>query len=319
MLRHVEPNPVDVSAVHARPYRHSSDFEAVRSLLVDTYSATPLAFNWEVRRWDELSFHRTTAPSPPDWVIGARIWETESGSVVGAVHPEGPSSAQIQIHPAHRHLEDEMIGWAKRNLTEPSGRRLTEVSISALDQDTARRRILGEHGFRPTGSMGIDRRLRLQDRPARRVTVHTGYRIRTTDPHDPHDPERMAALLNASFGRTSHSASEYWAFARHSPSFDHHLNLVAEAKDGTLAAHVGVALEPINRYGVVKPVCTHPAHRRLGLAAALIDEALDRLSHIGGEEALVSTGDGVAANRLYAEAGFTEVTRWTTWRKRVGS
>jgi GNAT superfamily N-acetyltransferase len=129
------------------------------------------------------------------------------------------------------------------------------------------------------------------------------------------DCQRIADLLNAAFGRTFHNAAEYRNFTRHAPCFRRELDLVVEAPDGTLAAYVGIPYDPVNRCGIFEPVCTHPDHRRRGLAAALMQEGLRRLRAIGAVEATVDTGDRIPANRFYDSLGFTEAYRGFTWRK----
>jgi GNAT superfamily N-acetyltransferase len=125
----------------------------------------------------------------------------------------------------------------------------------------------------------------------------------------------MAVLLNAAFNRMIHSEAEYWNFVTHSPSFRHDLNLIAEAPDGSFAAHVGVTYEDANQSCVFEPVCTHPAHQRKGLARALMLEGLRRARSLGAVDAYVGTGDGMAANYLYEAVGFTEVYHGFVWRK----
>jgi GNAT superfamily N-acetyltransferase len=124
----------------------------------------------------------------------------------------------------------------------------------------------------------------------------------------------MATLLNAAFGRSIHTAAEYRTFATRSPSFRHGLNLVAVAPDGTFAAHVGLTLDEVNRHGIIEPVCTHPDHRRLGLAQALILDGLGRLRDLGAVTCAVETGDMEPANALYRSIGFSEAYRGHTWR-----
>jgi predicted N-acetyltransferase YhbS len=151
------------------------------------------------------------------------------------------------------------------------------------------------------------------------VDLAAGYTQRVTRPGDLADCERLAALLNAGFGRTIHTAREYLAFTRGSPSFQHDLNLVAEAPDGSLAAHVGLTLEPVNGYAVFEPVVTHPDHRRHGLARSLMHAGLRLLQARGAREAYVGTGDAAAANALYDAIGFTEAYRGHLYQKTVVS
>ena len=152
-------------------------------------------------------------------------------------------------------------------------------------------------------------------KPLPQAQIADGYRLRTTRPDDYDDCQRIADLLNAAFQRTLHSAPEYRNFCTLSPSFRHDLNLVAEAPDGSFAAHVGVNYEVKNRYGIFEPVCTHPDHQRKGLARALMFEGLQRLKVLGASDVYVDTGDMIPANALYESIGFTEAYKGYIWRK----
>lgn len=115
--------------------------------------------------------------------------------------------------------------------------------------------------------------------------------------------------------RTCHTTQEIRAFTAHSPSFRHDLDLVAEAHDASFAACVGVTCDPANRRGIFEPVCTHPLHRRRGLAQALMLEGVQRLKALGATDAYVDTGDAVPANSLYDAVGFSEAYHGCIWRK----
>jgi ribosomal protein S18 acetylase RimI-like enzyme len=65
-----------------------------------------------------------------------------------------------------------------------------------------------------------------------------------------------------------------------------------------------------------EPVCTHPAHRRLGLARTLILEGMRRLHDLGALTADVESGDGEVASTLYRECGFSEEYHAHVWRRR---
>jgi ribosomal protein S18 acetylase RimI-like enzyme len=59
---------------------------------------------------------------------------------------------------------------------------------------------------------------------------------------------------------------------------------------GSVAAHVGLTYEAVNRHAIVEPVATHPDHRRLGLARALLAEGLPRLATRGAAHRLTRHG-----------------------------
>jgi GNAT superfamily N-acetyltransferase len=295
-----------------RAYRDHEDFWLVRELLLSTYPNTAVGFNWEIRRWEGWMYHREKPFTIPRLAELVHLWESSTGRVIGAVHPEGTGDAYLQVHPDHRHIEVEMVEWAEAHLSVPDqrGRRL---DIFVFDYDTPRRRLLEGRGYHKTADLMVTRRLRLGGRPLQEAEVAPGYKLRATGPDD---YQRVADIINAGFGRTSHTAAEVEAFMTRSPSFRHDLDLAAETGDGTFAAYVGLTHDAVNRRGIVEPVCTHPDHLRRGLARALILEGLARLRSLGVTDVYVDTGDAVPANRLYEEVGFAEAYRAFALRRK---
>jgi mycothiol synthase len=235
--------------------------------------------------------------------------------LVGAVHPEGRGDAYLELHPDFRFLEEEMIAWAEEHLAVPGGDAgQCELEIYAFEYDAPRRRLLEKRGYKKMPHGDVIRRLRFGNRPLPERDLAPGYLMRATRPGDENDCQSIADVLNASFGRTIHTALEVHNFMANSPSFRHDLNLVAEAPDGTFAAHVGVTYDETNRRGIFEPVCTNPDHRRNGLARSLMFEGLHRLKALGATDVYVSTGDAVPANELYESIGFTEAYKGYAWR-----
>jgi mycothiol synthase len=296
-----------MTGITHRPILSDEDFWRVRDLLVATYPSTPLHWNWEVRRWDGTRFHSEDIGPGGEWTRGIELWESDDGHLVGVAHPDGPGVGAMQLHPDHRDLEEEMVVWAEEHLRGPrrdgDGMRLV---WSVFDYDTPRRRLLERRGYQPTGRWEAARRLRFGGATLPEPFPVDGYTIATSRPDDESLFQRMADLLNAAFGRSIHTAREYRTFVDHSPSFDHGLNVVAEAEDGSLAGHVGVTLEEVNRYAVIEPVCTHPAHRRPGLAISMMRTAIHLARERGAVEIHVDSGDPPGPNLLYDTVGFTE-------------
>jgi mycothiol synthase len=304
--------------VSARAYDHEQDWWRIRNLLVDTYPITPPGFNWEVRHWDGQRFHQGDLTPDAHWADWIRVWETSDGRLVGAAHPEGgPGEVHLELHPDYRFLIDEMLAWAEGALAAPRPDVGPALQHFAFDYDAPRQQALAARGYQQKDWFGMTRRLRFGAWPIPVVTLAESYTLRTVCPGDPEDCARVAALLNAAFKRTIHSAQEYANFAAHSPSYRADLDLVAEAPDGSLAALVGITFEPLCRYGVFEPVCTHPDHQRRGLARALMLEGLRRLRALGALDAWVGTGDMVPANALYDAMGFTEAYRGHYWLKPI--
>jgi mycothiol synthase len=296
-----------------RPFEGDDDFWLVRNLLIETYPLTPTGFNWEIRRWDGWRHHLADT----HWRALVHLWFTEDDVLVGTAHPEYGGDAYLELHPDYRHVEEEMIAWAEGHLAsqaEGAGRHL--LSIFAFEYDSPRCHLLEKRDYVKTSNWGVTRRLRLGHRPIPQPTLAEGYVIRSTRPdHDEY--QKIADVLNAGFGRVRHTAEEFVAFVSTSPSYRHDLNLIAEAADGSFASLVGVTYDEANRRGIFEPVCTHPDHRRKGLARALMYEGLRRLKALDATDAYVETGEDVAANQLYEAVGFTEAYKGYVWKKEL--
>jgi mycothiol synthase len=300
-----------------RPYRNMDDFWRVRQFLIATYPLTPPDFNWEIRRWEGWHFHNPDTMWNPGWEALIRLWETADGRLVGVVHPEGEGDAFLEIHPDYRTtVEEEMVAWAEDCLTIPTAdSRGRQLQMQVFEYDSPRRRLLEKRGYEKTSDGWVVRRLRLGDRPLPESNLASGYMLRSIRPDDMGDCQGIADILNAAFNRTFHNADEFHVFSTRAPSFRYDLHLVAEAMDGSFAAHVGVTYDEVNRRGIYEPVCTHPDHRRKGLARTLMFEGLHRLKRLGATDVYVATGDDVAANELYESVGFTEAYKGYIWRK----
>jgi len=302
--------------VTSRPYRDDADFWRIRQLCLDTYPITPVGWNWEIRRWEGQRFHEVDPAPDPRWPSWIRLWETaEEGRLVGVANPEGHlGEAFLQLHPDYRHLEAEMLSWCEENLAAPAGVGGRRLRTYVHDYDTPRRRLLAERGYAETAEWGMIRRLRLGERPLPVPEIAAGYTLRETRP-GPADEQGIADILNAAFRRTIHTAAEFHGFTSAAPSYRRGLDLVAEAPGGGFGAYVGITWDPANRRGIYEPVCTHPEHRRRGLALALMREGLRRLRALGAAAVYVETGDLGPANGLYDAVGFTEAYGGHYWER----
>jgi GNAT superfamily N-acetyltransferase len=296
-----------------------ADWWAVRNLLVRTQPRTPVGWNWDVRHWDGQRFHRASAEEARRAQGPVGMWEADT-EIVAAMHREGSDGAVFfELDPDYCHLQAQMLDWAEDHLaTDGGGQR--RLSLYLFDYDLTRRALVEERGYEMRESGGWTRLLRFGAWPIPDAPLAAPYRLATTSPQTAQaDAERMAILLNAAFGRTKHSATEYLPFMAGSPSFSHDLNLVALAPDDSFAAHVGVNWEPINRLGIFEPVCTHPDHLRKGLARSLMLEGMRRLRALGALTAVVETGDMEPANALYRVCGFTEEYRGHDYERQLPS
>ena len=303
-------------ARESRPLESEADWWAVRELLIETVGSTPPGWNWDIRRWDGWRFHRERPLSPAELGRLVRLWFDDHGRLVAAVHPEAHGDAFLEVDPSSRALEATLVPWAEEHLAaiDPVGDRTLELSVQ--DDDQARHAVVRSRGYVQARDGAWLRSIDLSTARIADAPPPHGYAVRPTR-RDDGDAARMARLLNRGFGRTTHSPAEYRAFMDGSPSFRDDLNLVAVAADGSFAAHAGYTLDTHNRLAILEPVVSDPDHRRLGLARCLILEGLARVRALGAARADLETGEGEAANALYAECGFTTARHVSTWRRRL--
>lgn len=303
--------------IHSRLFANDDDFWRVQHLLEESYSIVPLGFNWDVRRWQGKRFYNKNEDEWRTYLEGRIcLWETVDGRVVGVVNPDGDGDAHLQLRPDYRFLEEDLITWAEQHLTAPTqDGEQRQLEFFVYDYDTPRQQLLTHRGYTQMPFGGVIRRMALAGRSLVQPALAAGYTLRTTQPDDLQDCQRIADLLNSAFNRTIHNALEFQMFTRHAPCFQPEMDLVAVAPDGSFAAYVGVPYGQVNRHGIFEPVCTHPEHRQRGLAQALMHEGLLRLQARGALDVIVDTGDMIPANRLYDSLGFDEVCKGHAWQK----
>ena len=299
-----------------RPLTTDQDYWRVRNLLIQTYPIAPFGFNWEIRRWEGRRFHDDNPEQFGRWAKNIQLWENETGELVAVAHPEEDGDVHLELHPDYRHLEPHMLNWAEENLSIAiENGRQRQIETFVYDYDAYRQRLLSERGYQKQDYGGVIRHMRLGKQTLSQPQFATGYTLRTTNPDDPADCQRIADILNAAFNRNFHKGSDYQNLALNAPCFRRDLDLVAVAPDGSFAAYAGIPYDEANKLGIFEPVCTHPDHQRKGLGKALMQEGLLRLKAIGAVDVTVGTGDMIPANRLYDNLGFTEAYKGHIWQK----
>lgn len=308
--------PATFEPVIQRLYQGAQDFQRVRELLISTYALTPCDWNWEPLRWEDLCYHRSVSEVGAAWEQQVRLWENPAGELVGVAHPDGDGEAALELHPDYTYIEGEMLAWAEGHLAcPPADGGPRELRVFVYEYDEHRQHVLQRRGYVKTEQGGVVRRMRLGGKPLPPVALREGYTLRRAQREEMADCQRLAEIVNAAFGRTTAQPHLFRDFARFSLTFC--FDLVAEAPDGSLASYVGVAYDAANHRGIFEPVCTHPAHRRRGLAQALMIKGLHFFRAQGAMDVVVGTGLTNSANVLYGSVGLDEVYVGYSWRKQV--
>jgi GNAT superfamily N-acetyltransferase len=288
---------------------------AVHRFLADTFARTGTSRTWEVRRWEGRFWHddpETLEAELAEPKQDVRIWETADGEIVGVAHPEDGGDVHLQVDPDHADIESEMLEWAESNLRMSIGGGTTRLTTFALSDDRDRGRLLEARGY-TRQPWELVQRWRSLATPPPDLPCADGYVIRSARAGDADEARRLADVINAAFGHSF--GPEVLLHFERAPSFVPDLVMIAEAPDSTFAAHAGIVIDRRNDLAIVEPVCTHPDHRRRGLASACMAEGLRRATALGAKRATVSTGSDNPSNLVYERLGFTEIERIEAWSR----
>jgi GNAT superfamily N-acetyltransferase len=300
--------------VFSREYRSDPDFLRVREFLIRTYGITGRPHNWTLERWDYCRYFVATmwGRDPQQWEADIRVWESESGQIVGvASHEARRGEVYLQIHPDHRNLENEMMEWAEEYLAVDTNDGKRRLGVRVYDYDTLRQAMVENRGYRQIEHVEHRRRRSLA-LPIPEPTVPEGYTVRSLREDD--DLLRRCLALGRAFGSEPVDTDTYRTL-QSAPGYRLDLDIVVVAPDASLAAVAIAWYDEANRIGMFEPVGTDPDHQGKGLGKAVMYEGFRRLKRLGATLAYVGTGTQIPANRLYLSVGFEEDFTDHAWTK----
>jgi mycothiol synthase len=292
--------------ITTRPYEGEADYQRIRDLLVESFA---LSAQPNYGTIGDLDWWRFT-DDDPDALHAAQLW-IDNERILALAWPNG-SQADLFIHPHHEDLTVAAIEWLEERQRQTQDNAHRTLSVPCYDGDAVRRAALETRGYvRHDSSLHYWFRRFDGREPA--PALPDGYVIR---------PFRGAVELKArvevhrqAFAPSRMTAAKHRAVMQ-APTYHQELDLVALAPDGSLAAYCIVWHDPANRHGVFEPVGCHPAHRRRGLARAVLHAGFRSLLHLGSVSACVmSAGGAPAATRLYQSAGFDIVDTMHHWKR----
>lgn len=251
------------------------------------------------------------------------LWETENGELIAALNPEEPGHAFLQIHPDFKtpELEEEMIATAEEKLFAPAKENRRKLWVWLDSQDQAGREILMRRDFQRLERAGLRefQHRRSLDAPLPEIQPVAGYTIRALGD----GLELLERCYASGLGfhnddihtaRDNRDHPEWYHNIQSAPLYRRDLDLVAVASDGSIASFCTIWFDDVSRTACFEPVATVPAHRKHGLAQAVMIEGLHRLKRMGCKVAFVS-GFSEAANALYFSVMGPEHDIYEPWEK----
>lgn len=303
-----------------RPYT-ADDFLTIRDFLVETYAHFQRSYNWTIERWNfAISLPRAMhAVSLEQFAAQVGIWEAD-GEIQAVVNAEGEDSGEAFFQLRHAELPASLLGelfdFCDARMGKPDEAGATRTIQLFLPCGDARLAALAQaRGYTREDWVDHDGILEIGEIDGvADVGLPEGY---TFADGTVVTPEEMAAAHAAAFGYADDPvypgrAVEGFRLMVATPDFRPDLSMYVRAPDGTPAAFATMWYDAHNHIGILEPVGTAPAHRRLGLARAAIHMLINRIQAEGARRVHVGSDQA-----FYQRLGFVIHEKYTVWRKVV--
>ena len=302
--------------ITARHYRDLNDLEQMQALLVAGRQADNRAYYvhpGDLGRW---LFH--AGENASDHIC---LWECNSRLAGLSLLSTAQQSFDVFVLPEFhgRALEAKILLWAEI-IQAQTLRKLNNSHIRTMwvaESDLSRINWLKVRGFHPKQQAML-----LMQRPLmgeiQAASLPEGYTIRPAAGRQ--DACSKALAVHAAFDSDQplDEIQEQITRFMDSSVYDPQNDILVESLSGGISSFCLLWPDLTTRVGLVEPVGTHPNHRRLGLAKAVLTAGLRRLKDLGmtHASAYVET-DNLPAIRLYERLGFIRRNRLLTFEKRL--
>ena len=223
----------------------------------------------------------------------------DDDDVVGLALRDG-SDVIVQTDVRHTDHLGDLLGYAETGVRAADN---PEMFVSVAEDDDALRTTVLSRGYEPTERYGYELVFDLAGEPER-PDVPPGFEIISlaAELTDAYIAMHRAAWSRpnapSSYDRGLHDAVTAM------PDFRYDMVPIVRAPDGALAAYCISWWDPRSATVEIEPLGTHPDHRRLGLARAIVREVTRRAWKLGAKYVIVW---GIASNpeakALYLSAG----------------
>jgi GNAT superfamily N-acetyltransferase len=287
-----------------RPYRDEDDYWRIRAFLRQIFMLNNRhERSWEAARLDYWRWHIVENCHTCESIENVTyLWELTDGQIAAVLNAEAMGEVFFQVHPSLRsaELEDEMVSIAEQCLSAPDGHRRRKLHVWVNQGDTLRENLLSRRGYHPTGHPEYQRQRPL-DLPLPEARPTPGYIVRSLG-----DADELPARSWASWRAfhpdepdKNYQGFEWYYNVQRIPMYRRDLDLVAVARDGTIAGFCTIWYDDVTRSGCFEPVGIMPEYQRRGLGRAMMCEGMRRVQRMGATLATVA-GFSPGANALYS-------------------
>lgn len=282
-----------------RQYRLLSDHMAVYQFMTEIYER-----DW--RNGVAAPFMEYALSS--DWmdkslVHRSRLW-FDGDRIVALVFYENPvTDAYFSLRPGYEELAEEMVAYALEHMPQKDGKQRliifgAQKALMAAAQKAGLKRNYSDWDMQYDFSKPLDCPLpegfRFAEAPLDIAKCSEccwkGFNHEDTDGPWDGDIEYTGGLLTA-------------------PHETGYLDVAVENEAGEYVCYAGMWWTPENKLAYMEPLCTVPAYRRMGLAAAALSEMYRRTKALGATHMTGGT------DPFYRKIGYEPAVEWVYWER----
>ena len=306
---------------YVRKAYRSEDFIRVRDFLKHTFYKNPSVKNWLIDRWNFSRYFSQTKHGTFDtWPDTVGLWEDENNEIVAVVNSEGEvinrNAGNAFLQMGNREFSDafisELLDFAEDNLalTTDEG---TYINVFVEEDGFQIRTLLQERDY--TVLEWKDPMSCVDVSDCFKVELPEGFWI--ADANEVSDMQKGLAHGRA-FGYYMNDVPDDdrtergFRALRNAPDYLPELDLSVLDRNGGVASFAGVWYDDLNRIGILEPVGTIPKYRRMGLARAVVYEAMNKVIEMGAKKIFVGSDQ-----QFYLSLGFKVMYYKEIWQKKL--
>jgi GNAT superfamily N-acetyltransferase len=310
-------------ALQLRHYRDEDDYWRARAFLrrLPRPDGAP-GGNWHVALFDYWRWHwlENVVERDPRELC---IWEDGAGEMAAILNQGDPGVCHLHIQPDVKtpDLLSEVVATAEREYSTPSRSGGRIVCVWSMEDDEGLIRVFRGRGYETFESEhAVEHHGRRPlDTPIHDVAVPEGFHVRSMGDVGEHGRRSLASWRAFHPDEPDSGCDMTGAWYRNvqrAPLYRRDLDVVAVAPNGDIASFAVAYFDDAAREGVFVLDGTATAYQRLGLAKAVMTEALRRLQWLGATNAYVDWYES-PAGALYESVGLHEERRGRCWMKRL--
>ena len=282
---------------------YKKEYFEMRNLLIESYCISDKPLNWLIGRldnWRYASFTKNIRENPRYFQDNAHLWKNEKNKLLGFfISENGKNYFEIQIHPEHRYIENEILEWISANWRKNREKIITNIYY--WDED--RKIMLESFGFKNHGLEAIDFRYNTANYTTDEK-INDDFHFETFSEN--FNYKNHIETQRLAFGRTKDQLDREWFETKcMAPGYSAAWDFSVVDSKGDHLAFCIAWLDEINKIAEVDPVGTHPNYRKIGLAKAVITNCFIQLNKAGIHNAQI-IGFSEPAKRLYRSLNSTE-------------